>query len=69
MADPPDIRLRRVLNDLGEELAGVRDHQGQVMGAIAKTAAKAVEAGITKAEIAERAQISRPTLDRLLAER
>ncbi len=66
MADPPDIALRRKLNKLGKELARTRREQEQTMKQIAATIPDALEAGITKAEIAERAQISRPTLNRLL---
>lgn len=67
MADPPDIALRRKLNKLGRELEGARSKEAKVKGEIADTIPDALEAGITKAEIAERAKISRPLLDRLLA--
>lgn len=66
MADPPDIALRRKLNSLGSKLTRARREEKQVADEIAGVAAEALEAGITKAEIAERAQISRPTLNRLL---
>lgn len=66
MADPPDIKLRRTLNNLGKNLARARRDERETLEEIASAATEALEVGITKAEIAERAKISRPTLDRLL---
>jgi transcriptional regulator with XRE-family HTH domain len=66
IADAPDIKARRRLDRLGETLERVRREESAAMKAIPAAAADALKAGVTKAEIAERVGISRPTLNRLL---
>jgi transcriptional regulator with XRE-family HTH domain len=66
LKDPPDIEARRRLNRLGEKLTRARNDQGAAMQEIAQAAREALEHGVTRAEIAKRAQISRPHLNRLL---
>lgn len=67
MADPQDIQLRRVLNNLGKNLSRARQAERETLEEIADAARESLKAGLSKAEILERAQISRPTLDRLLS--
>lgn len=66
MPDAPDIKARRKLDNLGKNLARVRREEAGTMEEIAAVAVEALDAGVTKAEIARRAGISRPTLNRLL---
>jgi DNA-binding transcriptional regulator LsrR (DeoR family) len=69
MADAPDIEARRRLDTLGEILERARGEEAAAMEEVPTAAADALAAGVTKAEIAKRVGISRPTLDRLLAEK
>ena len=67
--DPPDIEARRRLNRLGEKLTRARSDQEDAMQEIAQAAREALELGITRAEIAKRAKVSRPHLNRLLSKK
>jgi DNA-binding transcriptional regulator LsrR (DeoR family) len=66
MPDAPDIQARRKLDKLGAALTRTRREEAKAMKELAAVASEALEAGVTKAEIAKRAGISRPTLNRLL---
>jgi AcrR family transcriptional regulator len=64
--NPPDIEVRIRLGEIGMKLYRARKGQAEAMQEIAEAAREALEYGVTRAEIAERVKISRPTLNRLL---